>query len=276
MSKQESAVAVWDFTIPSDRTTADNIKDICRQHCKKWTFQSEKGASGYNHFQGRVSLKEKLRLPGIVKLFEGTGAHFSITCNANRDNMFYVSKSETRTDGPWSDKDRQIYIPRQFRGILDNLRPWQKHIWDRLEEFEARSINIVYDPVGNQGKSTLAALIDLHGMGIDMPPCNDGEKLIQSLCNILMKREIREPKSLFIDLPRSMDQTKLYGMFTAIEQIKKGKVYDFRYSYDEWWFDSPQIWVFCNEEPQQGYVSRDRWKFWRITEQAELLSYTPA
>lgn len=276
MSKQDSANAVWDFTIKRESTDVDSLKEKCRRHCKKWTFQSEAGEeTGYQHYQGRVSLKEKTRLTGIIKLFDPIVGHFTATSKANRDNAFYVTKENTRIDGPWSDTDVEVYVPRQYRGIIDNLRPWQQQIWDNRNVFDDRGINIVYDPIGNQGKSTLAALFDLHGMGIDMPPCNDGEKLVQSLCNILMKTSNREPKALFIDLPRSMDQSKLYGMYTAIEQIKKGKVYDFRYSYDSWWFDAPQIWVFCNEQPNTSYVSRDRWRFWRINAESELKSYVP-
>lgn len=275
MTKQDAPVCVWDFTVAADGTSAEAIKDTLKRNCKRWSFQLEEGKSGYLHYQGRVSLKEKTRLAGVIKLLEIAKAHYSVTSTENRDNCFYVTKSETRKEGPWSDKDTEVYVPKQYRGIAENLRPWQRYIWDHIRDFEPRAINIVYDPVGDQGKSTLASLVDLHGLGIDMPPCNDGEKLIQSLCNILMKTQNREPISLFIDMPRSMDQTKLYGMYMAIEQIKKGKVYDFRYSYDSWWFDAPQIWVFCNEEPHRGYVSKDRWKFWKI-EDSTLKSYVPA
>lgn len=208
-------------------------------------------------------------------MFEGLKGHYSPTATANAGSLFYVTKEGTRVDGPWTDQDPEVYIPRQYRGIMDNLRPWQQQIWDGRKTFQDRIVNVVYDPDGNNGKSTLAALFELHDAGIDMPPCNDGEKLIQSLCNILMKTNCRDPKALFIDLPRSMDQTKLFGMYVAIEQIKKGKVYDFRYKYDKWWFDAPQIWVFCNAEPHRGYVSRDRWKFWRISSESKLVSYVP-
>lgn len=275
MPERETSVFVWDFTIPLQNASPDQIMDICRGHCKKWTFQSEKGEeTGYEHFQGRVSLTKKQRLAGIKKIFTFDGAHFTPTSTCNKDNMFYVMKATTRLAGPWSNEDKETYIPRQYRGFMERLLPWQQTIWDQRDEFQPRTINIVFDPIGKQGKSTLASLFELHNAGIDVPPCNDGEKLVQSLCNILVNRKCREPKVLFVDMPRSMDQSKLYGMYTAIEQIKKGKVYDFRYSYTDWWFDAPQIWVFCNTEPHMGYVSRDRWKFWRIAE-SKLESYEP-
>jgi hypothetical protein len=65
-------------------------------------------------------------------------------------------------------------------------------------------------------------------------------------------------------------------MFTAIEQIKKGKLYDFRYSYKTFWIDSPQIWVFCNWLPDTSYLSMDRWKVWNINDAKEFVEMTAA
>lgn len=268
----ENACCVWDFTLGAKYTSVEDLKKIFRLHCKKWAFQLEKGGeSGYEHYQGRISLTAKGRLPQVKNIFGIKETHLSITSKENRDNCFYVTKEETRIAGPWTDQDTEVYIPRQYRGILENLYPWQRHIWEHIEDFEPRKINIVYDPEGNKGKSTLAAIVELHQRGIDVPPCNDGEKLIQSVADILISTQNRTPGAIFVDLPRSMDQTKLFGMYQAIEQIKKGKVYDFRYKYQYWWFDSPQIWVFCNTMPHQGYVSADRWVLWEINAESELV-----
>ena len=39
-----------------------------------------------------------------------------------------------------------------------------------------------------------------------------------------MAKKERKPRIVFVDMPRAMDKKKLGGMYTAIEQIKKGKV----------------------------------------------------
>lgn len=200
-------------------------------------------------------------------------AHLSPTSSQNQGNLFYVTKEESRIDGPWSDADVELYIPRQYRGLIDRFYPWQKTVWDQFDVFDPRRINVVFDPIGNQGKSTLAALAELMKNGYDLPPENDGLKLIQSMCNMLMAKEDRAPGPIFIDLPRSMDQAQLFGLYKAIEQIKKGKVYDLRNHYKQWWYDSPQIWVFCNTMPETGYVSRDRWKFFAISKERTLTDF---
>lgn len=262
---------VWDLTLKADAIENRMILEgLMRMHGKAWAYQREEGKTGYDHFQGRVSLKQKHRLVEVIKLFGIKEIHWTPTSKENRDNFFYVMKEESRVAGPWTDKDKEIYIPRQYRNIIENLYPWQSYIWNNIDNFEARTINIVYDPEGNKGKSTLAAIIELHGKGIDVPPCNDGEKLIQSVADILLATKNRTPGAIFVDLPRSMDQSKLFGMYQAIEQIKKGKVYDFRYKFVYWWFDAPQIWIFTNTVPNPAYVSADRWKLWTITPERNL------
>jgi hypothetical protein len=272
MPGNSTSCHVYDFTAPAAALEADGIKTVLRAYCKKWCFQKERGATGYEHFQGRISLKNKTNSgAATAKQLHVTGWHFTVTSTANRDNNFYVTKEEGRLDGPWHNTDKIIYLPRQFRGMEGNLYPFQQKILDERDNFEARRVNLVYDAKGNKGKSTIASYMDCMGYGIDMPPVNDGEKLISALCDIVMATDDRTPGVIFMDLPRALDQKKLSGMFTAIEQIKKGKLYDFRYSYKTFWIDSPQIWVFCNWLPDTTYLSVDRWKVWNINETKEFV-----
>lgn len=246
---------------------------------KTWIFQKEKGEkTEREHFQGMISLKTKRTKGECLRVMGTLPEHFaplSNNCIKSGSEGFYQTKPDTRIDGPWSDKDFERYIPRQYRGLEKCLRPWQEVVWHSSEWIENRIINVIIDPEGNNGKSTIAALMELHGRGIDLPPTNDKKELIQSLADILMEKELRTPKTLFIDIPRADKQDKLFGLYAAIEQIKKGKVIDTRYKYREWWFDSPVVWVFCNEEPQKGYVSSDRWVNWRIVND-ELIKYKTA
>lgn len=266
-----SACCVWDFTIGEKYVDKEALITTLKKHCKKWSFQLEQGEeSGYTHYQGRISLKMKKRKPELIKAFEIKEASYRPTSNENKDNDFYAVKEDTRIAGPWTDKDQEIYIPRQYRGIKEKFYPWQQDIWDRLEDFEPRIINIVYDPVGGKGKSTLRSLAMLLKNGYRLPSENDGLKCIQSMCDMLIAKQDRTPGPIFVDLPRAMDQRELHGMYRALEQIKDGHVYELRHRYQEWWFDSPQIWVFCNTMPEGAYLSKDRWKVWTIEEDLSL------
>lgn len=264
----------YNYSWRSHKTDLD-WKAWCKLWGKHWSFQLERGEqTGRDHYQGIISLKTKRTKAECLSVMNPLPEFFEPIANASLkagSESFYVTKPDTRIDGPWTDKDVERYIPRQYRGLEQTLYPWQQYVWDNVNTFEPRIVNLVLDRTGCNGKSTLASLMELHEKGIDMPPINDGEKLIQSLADILIATENREPKCIFIDIPRAMKQDKLYGLYSAIEQIKKGKVTDTRYSYKQWWFDSPQVWVFCNTVPDVTYLSQDRWRFWKISEDKHLV-----
>lgn len=266
----EVAVFEWRHSAGEDHYNTDFWKTWSKEWGKAWIFQRERSEGGYDHYQGYISLKVRRTVSAAKALLSRVSVlpmHFEPVSDNSRKSgteTFYQTKPDTRIEGPWSDKDVEVYIPRQYRGYLERLFPWQQKIWDSADIFEPRKINIIVDETGCQGKSTLASLMELYGRGYDMPPLNDGEKLVQSFADILIAKQDRNPRCVFFDIPRAMKQDKLQGLYAAIEQIKKGKVVDTRYSYKQWWFDSPQVWVFCNTWPEESYMSKDRWNTWTI------------
>lgn len=275
--KSQIPCYVWECVWNAGEYTEDDIKSSLKGITKKFVFQLEAGSNtGHRHYQGRISLIKKKRKNELFKLFEGKIMPNWIEPTVSTEHQkeaFYCMKEDTRIAGPWTDQDEEKYIPRQYRGFMDRLLPFQQTIWDSANVFNSREINVVYCKKGNNGKSTIASLCELNGNGLDMPPINDAEKLIYTCCNICMAKDCRNPSPIFFDLPRAMTKDKLYGIYSAIEQIKKGKLYDLRYKYTEWWIDSPAIWVFSNDEPNQTLMSKDRWKIWEINEKSELVKY---
>jgi len=162
------------------------------------------------------------------------------------------------------------YIPRQFANL--RLYPWQQDVLNTGNQFNDRVVDCIIDQDGCIGKSTLAGYASLNGLAIDLPSQNEGLKLIQSACNILSGKQSHKPKIIFFDMPRAQNKHALSELYSAIEELKKGRVYDFRHKYTEWWFDSPRIWVFTNAEPQTKLLSPDRWRFWKVVDN-KLVSY---
>jgi len=274
-----SQLAMWDFTFPADNADPQEFINKLKTLFKKFVFQKEQADSNYLHYQGRGSLFKKRRLQELTPLIPEAGLqgiHLSPTSNPTTllGEAFYTTKVDTRIEGPWSDRDIQKYIPRQYRGYEHRYFPYQQKIIDSASVFESRKVNFIYDPDGGAGKSTIASICCLLHNGIRVPPINDSEKLLASVCDILTAKDERRPGPVFIDLPRFMDKKKLHGIFSAIEEIKNGHVYDVRYHYKEWWFDSPPIWVFSNMEPPMNALSRDRWLLWTL-ENNDLTVYQP-
>lgn len=262
----KSQVYVWDFTLSYEsEVSVEDIKAWATQFCKKWAFQLECSESGYKHYQGRISLVSKTRK--MIGVLHPT-AHWSVTsahCNSGPNFYEYVTKDETRVEGPWTDKDvkkEEDYIPEFFRDVV--LYPFQQQLLDLSMQVDDRTINMIVDPKGNLGKSKLADYAELYHAAIDLPVVNDSEKLLATMCNMCMDRKLRKTGPVFMDLPRAMSKKDLSGFMAAAELIKKGKLYDLRHKTKTWRIEPPSIWVFTNQYPDLSKLSFDRWKIWKL------------
>lgn len=257
-----NACCTYDFTASGDEWSEDSIKKVLKANCKCWCFQFERGETGYQHYQGRFSLKIKKRLTECVKLL-GTNWHLSVTSEENRNNTFYVTKEDTRIAGPWSDADIERYIPRQIREI-GALYEWQQSVVDDAKKWDTRHINIILDTVGNNGKSILKTYIGCHRIGRSIPFTNDYRDMMR------MVMDTPKESLYIIDIPRALRKDQLYQFFSGIESLKDGYAYDDRYSFKEAYFDCPNIWVFMNTRPDTECLSKDRWVFWEIKDRKLL------
>lgn len=255
---------VWDFTLKEKYSDVETLKEMLEENCKKWCFQLEQGSTGYKHYQGRFSLKLKARITGVIKLF-GNAFHFSITSNENRDNNFYVTKEEGRIDGPWSNEDEKIIIPFHLKN--KTLWPWQQKIANDCKELYERIINVIVDTEGKIGKSILSSWIMANKLGMCLPPLNHYKDLMQFVCSTDISR------LYIIDMPRGHNQKELNSFWGGIETLKNGQAFDTRYKGRYKIFDPPSIWVFMNTEPDKELLTKDRWKFWGVSEEKELIQY---
>lgn len=261
-----NACCGYDFRFNGDCLDFQNIIDMLKKIAKKFTFQKEEGDSGYIHYQGRLSLIKKRRKFEALKLFgENPPNYFEPTSNPDyiKGDAFYQMKEDTRIDGPWTDEDEPLYIPRQIREMGD-LRPFQQSIVDKANVWDTRTINLVYCEKGNLGKSSLVGYCRAHKIGRALPPVNDYKDLLRIVC------DLPDSRMYMFDMPRSLNKDRLYQFYSAVETIKDGYAYDDRYTFKEKCFDCPNIWIFSNILPDLSMLSIDRWKLWEIDNAYEL------
>lgn len=258
-------IFVWDFTLKFEDQNLKLLKDNLNNNCKKWVFQLELSESGYKHYQGRFSLNKKKSLSSLISLFNNyehwKGVHFSPTTKgvALSNNFNYVMKDDSRELGPWQDDDEEKIITKQME-MFDKwgLLSWQKHLKIISQIFDLRTIDLIYDPVGNAGKSLFSEHMEYCGLAEEVPPFRLMDDIFQWVCSRPVK------KCYIFDLPRGMKKDKLGDFYSGIEVIKNGVAYDKRYSAKKIRFDRPRIFVFSNMLPQFGLMSRDRWRVWNI------------
>lgn len=269
---------VYDF-----RCNVENFVDYEALHtfldgkAKKWVFQLEKGQTGYEHYQGRMSLIKKTTQAKANSLTEGKFNYLQpTTTKEHTKEAFYVLKEQTRIKPPETDKDynerKNIFVPKHMKNIkIDTLKPFQLSIYNSVND--CRTINYLYNETGNIGKTTLADFMELNNKGFRCPTVNDFKDIMQLVCNYCKDNEIRDIGHLFLDMPKSQNKDKLTGIYSAIEELKTGRLFDLRNHFKTWRIESPNIWVFSNKPPEFDALSVDRWKIWTVNNDNELVPY---
>jgi len=278
-------VVGWDVSIPKQEFESwKHLGKELNGWCKKWVFQEEKGReTGYEHWQVRLHLISKRGAAGMKTDLKQQGGpmwdipgHWSITSGGvHLNNKFnYVMKKDTRVEGPWTDKDYEEppLLTRQLRTFMQcELYPWQQQVKDWCEQEDDRSIKLLYDTYGNNGKSILSEYLEYLGLAFEMPA---GLRLMEDIMQFCFS--FKSQKVYLIDMPRAMKKDKLGEFYSGLECLKNGVVYDKRYTGKKRRMDRPQVIVFTNALPSMEFLSKDRWEIWGMDEHRTLHQMDPS
>lgn len=257
----------WCFTLNEQDTVklTDTFREsfisLLRAKCKKWAFQKEVGEEGHPHYQGRLSLKKKLRKADII---QQVGQELNICWRSENDeekSEQYVLKEDGRIDGPWTSEDKVVYVPRKVRTM--DLQGWQLNLKDRLLRDSAagddRTVHCVLDKTGGIGKSTFCRYMACKERAIVLPGTIDtADNLMKLACTSIGKR--KEGIILLLDLPRSIGKNvaQWEKWITTLEQLKGGHLTDWRYQGYNDWCEPIAICLFTNTEPPADCLSARR------------------
>lgn len=280
-AKSTSRCCVWDFTMfypktwvfmpeePAYHEGIEKMHTCLGDFSKKYAFQLERGEkTGRYHLQGRFSLKHKVSKADLVQLLNKVGwtdYHVSCTSSENRTNDFYVTKEETRIDGPFTDEN-YVKVPIDIKAI-QALRPWQESLKNKLEVYESRKIDVIVETKGNIGKTTFCRYMAIRAGAQILPFCNEYRDIMR------MAYDVGVHPIYMIDIPRSIPQKKLAQLYAALESLKGGYAYDDRNSFRQRYFDPPRVVVFTNTHPNLGHLSADRWNIWEIDDLMRLRKF---
>ncbi len=253
----------------------NKVIEKLREWCKKWVFQEEQGEeTGRLHFQCRIRLITRKRLAEVIGVMaKDLGGDYSITTTGVHDkqDFNYVMKADTRTRGPWSDKEYVEPPPmtRQLQVFMDHInttgfRPYQAQLKEICEGWDMRYIHLVYDKVGNVGKSLFVEYLEYMGLGFEVPPFRQMEDIMQ------FAHSFPNQKTYLIDMPRAMKKDKLGEFYAGLECLKNGKLYDKRNFGKCRRMSRPNVVVFTNVLPAWDCMSLDRWQVWCMTKDFRL------
>lgn len=268
MATQGNKIGTFDVTIPQSLIEDQKeVVELLRHWGSAWVFQLEEGAGGLVHWQCRIRLKVRRRMSEVKKhICPKFPGHWSPTSNPGSKAFDYVMKEDGRKEGPWKDTDpvrkltRQLTTFRQFE-----LRPWQRKIKEICGECEDRWITVVFDNVGNIGKSIFCEWAEFEGFAFEVPPMRE----IKDLMGCVIENP--DMGAYLVDMPRGMKKDKLGEFYSGLECIKNGMAWDPRYKFRKVRFDRPQVVVFTNTMPVLNLLSKDRWKVFQTTQDYDLI-----
>ena len=233
----------WSITASKRFWTFESIKAILERECERFVIGEEVGEGGYEHFQIKAVFKKGRDTKELGIILPGT--HVTPTSVKN----FQYEEKEGNFYRSWEGalKEYQNYKP----------LPWQQQALDVLEKQTDREICVIIDEEGGHGKTTLAKMMQVNRIAQYCPQ-------MESASDYMAFAMAKPSKGYCFDMPRSEDIKKRKSLWSAMEQIKNGYLYDKRYNYRDMWIEPPKMVVMANEEPPYEALSKDRWKVFYI------------
>lgn len=210
----------------------------------KWTLGAETGKGGYKHWQVRLKISLSLE-----EAFEQIKVIFP---EAHIEEASDTWTYECKEPMHWTSEDR----PEVLRTRFGHPRWYQKEVIEAVLQTSDREIAYWFDEKGCQGKSWLVNHLYETCQAWYVPPTlKTVEGIIQWTASVYINNGFRE--ILVIDIPRSWKWSK--ELYTAIEAIKDGLIYDPRYHAQMVNIRGVKILVLCNTVPKFDNLSADRW-----------------
>lgn len=252
--------------------SAVQVVQVFNEYCKKFAFQKEQSEDGFLHYQCLIALYRKARKQQVINELSvrlGCTVDNLSVRGSDKDFISYVTKRETRVDGPWSKGFPGIPSapPKIIKESM--FYPWQKKVWEIIKaEPDDRSIYWIWDPIGNCGKTAFCKFLIYHrdafvfrGKSSDM-----ASRIVQLETDV---------KIAVMNVSRTQES---FVSYQGIEEIKDGLVCSGKYEGGQKIFDPPHVFIFANFEPDRNALSMDRWKIMRIDGHdlhSDTLTYVP-
>lgn len=236
---ERGKMTIYMLTMPWSAATKRIFKlYIERNDIHDWTIGFEVGRDGYRHVHIRLNARSSFE--DLQNFF--TGAHIE---EASTDDDWYERK-----DGHFvCSKDTMDVRKCRFGRLRNN----QARILQLLGRQGDRGILVWADFKGSVGKSFFCRWLVERGRAYYVPPTvNEVKQIIQYVC-----AGYKGQPYIVIDIPRSARWSQ--SLYTGIESIKDGLVYDTRYTAkirDIW---GVKILVLTNTLPNIDALSKDRW-----------------
>lgn len=241
----------WFFTYNNPDLTWSHLSQLLGdgRNIVKLVGQKERGEGGTEHFQGVVQYRNQVTFKTLKAL--DPAIHWE-GCHNLKAALRYVTKVDTRIDGPWS---MGWDIPEPIRTLQpSNFKPWQTEMDTILKgDVDDRKVYWLFEPEGGVGKTAYSKYLAEHRGCLVL-----GGKSADIKHGIAtwLQRGRKLPIVVF-HFTRTVED---YVSYEAIEAVKDGIFFSGKYESGMVIFNPPHILCFANFYPQTSKLSVDRWK----------------
>lgn len=232
------------------------------------------------HYQLAIKTKSICRKKPILEVFQQVlDAHINIDIQFDFENMKkYCTKDDDLFLEGYSGRIfkhqwKLSFIDRkpELKNVLENPYPWQKFFLERIltKQPDCRTIDWLVDPVGNTGKSSFARVYvsqePTDGILMKIDNLDRMELSLIKKIQLYRDRYSKDPRIIFFDFPRAVDQKKVLAATALMEDVKSGHLEtSFGGKHQELQISDVHVVVLSNTAPDLSGLSIDRWRIWRL------------
>lgn len=278
----------WILTINNPTEEIIDTIDNLEESVKDLIGQHERGEQGTLHIQLFINWKSPRTFNSMKNLFPS--AHIEVAENSIKSAK-YCCKEDTwenelpawyivnspmikkalENDGTMEQGTESTLIAKDCSDPMDGLelRDWQLKLLEKIEEEpNKREVIWYYDPVGGNGKTTLAKHLMLTRK--DTILCTGSTKDSKFIVAEWMKHTQcnRSPRVIMYDVARCQDSEKV--SYQTIEDLKNGLFLSTKYECKTVVYNTPHMIVFSNQLPNLDKLSMDRWNIIHLSKLSDI------
>lgn len=241
----------WDMTLKKGTFEVSNLMEVLDRECERYVIGEEVGEGGYEHYQIRAVFKVPKAMSTVHNVLKEASEIIEgwVTPTSQNGRNFNYCEKEGKFIRSW---EKAL---RKFASL--ELNDWQCQLQEIWKHQNERQCDVLYNESGNIGKTYFAKYMQATHQAQYVPPMGDAQDL--------MAFALEKPAKAYIfDMPRCESVKQKKGMWSAVEQIKNGYLYDKRYKFRDAWIEPPRVLVMCNELPDMESLSADRWRIYTV------------
>lgn len=232
------------------------------------------------HYQLAIKTKSICTKKPILEAFqEVLDVHINIDIQFDFENMkkYCTKESDFYLEGYsgriFKHQWKLNFIERkpELKQVLEKPYPWQSFFLEQILSSipDSRTVDWLVDPVGNTGKSSFArAYVSTEPTDAIIMKIDNSDRMELAFIYKIMSyrdRYNKDPRIVFFDFPRAVDQKKVMAATALMEDAKSGHLETtFGGKHREVQISNVHIVVLANTAPDLSVLSVDRWRIWRL------------